>query len=121
MKGVLTLQGDALSQAVSPWPLSPSHITGEATRGACRGLLLISALPLAGCIALGSILDLFGPQFPRLQNDNNPQPPPGISVWLQGGAGRGCFAHSLAQSGPSEAWAVTGLGWPQIKVELAYI
>lgn len=63
VKGVLTLQGDALSQAVSPWPLSPFHVAGEAGGKEHGGLLLISVLPQAGYVTLGRVLDHSGLSF----------------------------------------------------------
>ena len=63
VKGVLTLQGDALSQAVSlPAPL-PFPCCHRTQWGKAWGLLLIPALPPASCVTLGRILDLSGPQF----------------------------------------------------------
>lgn len=67
VKGVLTLQGDALSQAVSPpAPLPFPYAAGGACGEERGGLLLIPPLPLATCVTPGRILDLSGPWFPRL-------------------------------------------------------
>lgn len=68
VKGVLTLQGDALSQAVSPPAPGPfpCHQSSQRARvgGWGEASCFSSALPPTSCVTLGRILDLSGPQFP---------------------------------------------------------
>lgn len=116
---MLTLQGDALSQAVSPGPSPLSLLLEKPVRKSAGACCL--ALPPAGCVTLGRIPDSSEPQFPYKMTVT-----PNLFMRLVCGFCKMCRKGMLCkwsspESGPSAAWALAGLGWPQIQVESANI